>query len=93
MNFINLLIMNIVWTSVTFGYYLIAYYLKYIPGDLYTNVILSSLAEVLACLGSGWVTQKVGVKTNMIISFALAGIFGYSLTFFTDDTQSNSNDD
>lgn len=85
-NMVNLLIMNIAWSSVTFGYYLIGYYLKYIPGDIYTNVMLSSLAEVLACFFSGVVSSKYGIKATMILSFAMATVFGYALSFFTEES-------
>lgn len=44
----NLIIMNIAWSSTSFGYYLISYYLKYIPGDIYTNIILASLADMFS---------------------------------------------
>lgn len=38
---INMIIMNLAWSASSFGYYMVGFYLKYVPGDLYTNVIVS----------------------------------------------------
>jgi len=36
------------WLSVAFGYYLINFEIKYMPGNLYVNVLMSTSAEVFA---------------------------------------------
>ncbi len=71
--------MNVAWSSVSFGYYLISYYLKYIPGDLYTNVILSSIAEMASAFSSGWISKKIGNKNTLIISYMTSCIFSLIL--------------
>jgi hypothetical protein len=56
----NLVIMNVAWSSTSFGYYLISYYLKYLPGDIFANVIWASLAEILSSFFSAHFSQKLG---------------------------------
>ncbi len=52
----NLIVMNVAWSSTSFGYYLISYYLKYIPGDIYTTIILASLSEVFSSFFSAYLS-------------------------------------
>ena len=44
----NLTIAMILWLAVAFGYYLINFEIKYIPGNLYVNVIMATTAEAFA---------------------------------------------
>jgi len=48
--------MNVAWSSTSFGYYLISYYLKYIPGDIYTTITLASLAESFSSFFSAYLS-------------------------------------
>lgn len=68
----NLLCCIIIWTSGSFNYYLIAYQLKYIQGDLYINTIVSSTSEVCAFIFSGVLINKYGIKKTLIGSNLLA---------------------
>ena len=36
------------WIYAAFNYYLIGYYVKYFPGDVFTNFLMMTAAEVLA---------------------------------------------
>lgn len=80
-HFANLVIMNVAWSSTSFGFYLISYYLKYIPGDIFTNVILSALADCLSSFFSGYFTTKVGTQKTLIVSFFISGVFSLLLVF------------
>ena len=64
--------MMIVWVSGSFNYFLISYQLKYIEGNMYINGIVSSLSEVTAFISAGVLTQKVGIKTTLVISYLIA---------------------
>jgi Na+/melibiose symporter-like transporter len=77
----NLVIMNVVWSSTSFGFYLISYYMKYIPGDIYTNVIMSSLADCGSSFISAWLGTKLGHKKALAVSFILSGILSLGLIF------------
>jgi len=74
--------MTIFWTSSSFNYYIMTFYLKYIPGNVFVNTSLSCIAEVCAYVGSGIVMNIFGVKLSFIISFVLAAIGGIFLVIF-----------
>ncbi len=74
--------MTIFWTSSSFNYYIMTFYLKYIPGNVYTNTSLSCIAEVIAYVGSGIVMDIFGVKLSFMISFILAATGGILLVIF-----------
>jgi hypothetical protein len=61
-----------VWISASFGYYLIAYQLKYIRGDLYINYIISSISEIFAYLTSGIFIKFFGIKNTLLVSYIIS---------------------
>lgn len=69
---VNLVVMTMVWLSGSFNYYLISYQLKYLPGDLYINGVVSSLSEILANVTSGFSLYAFGIRNALVISFILA---------------------
>jgi len=78
----NLVLMATFWTISSFNYYIITFYLKYIPGNIYINTSLSCTAEVCAQISSGFVMNKFGVKLSFIIAFILAATGGLFLVIF-----------
>ena len=74
--------MTIFWTTSSLNYYLMIFYLKYIPGNIYVNTTLSCVADLLGYTGSGIVMDKFGVKLSFIISFLLASVGGLFLVIF-----------
>lgn len=77
--------MNIAWCASAFTTFMIGFYIKYIPGDIYTNVIISSLSESTACLVSGVFGVLIGTKWSLSISFLIGGIFGVMLCFIPEE--------
>jgi hypothetical protein len=45
--------MSILWAVTALNYYEIAYYMKYVPGNLYINTSASTVAELAAYFCSG----------------------------------------
>lgn len=78
----NLMLMTVFWTVSSFNYYIMTFYLKYIPGSVYLNTSLSCIAEIIAYLCSGLVMGFFGVKLSFIISFILAAAGGIFLVIF-----------
>jgi hypothetical protein len=37
-----------IWVYSAFNYYLIGYYVKYFPGDVFVNFLMMTVAEVIA---------------------------------------------
>lgn len=54
----------------SFSYYLINFYLRYLPGDIYTNYMVSSVSEAFSYLGA------------MLVVLVVTPRMGYALSFF-----------
>lgn len=78
---VNLIVMNIAWSAAFFSYYMLGFYVKYIPGDVFTNVVLSSVAEGSACCLAGLIANMIGTKITLLCAFMTAGTFGMALIF------------
>jgi hypothetical protein len=44
----SLIAVSALWIYAAFNYYLIGYYVKYFPGDVFTNFLMMTAAEILA---------------------------------------------
>ena len=66
--------MNFCWASVSFAYYLIGYYMKYLPGDIFTNVIYGGLSELVSSLLAVYIAEKYSSKFSLSIFYYQAGI-------------------
>lgn len=75
-----MIVMNIVWSAASFTYYMVGFYIKYIPGDIYTNVIVAGIAEATITMASGFIANRIGTKLTLVSSFAIGGVFGVALT-------------
>jgi hypothetical protein len=51
--FLNLIIMILMWVTVGFSFYMVKFQLKYLPGNIYTNSVSSSGAEIGGIIGAG----------------------------------------
>ena len=81
----NLMLATYLWITVSFNYYLISFYMKYINGSIYLNNFLSALADFLGNLSAGFVITKAGMKRSIFGYYALTGIFGFGLIFTQDN--------
>jgi hypothetical protein len=50
----NLLVMNVAWSAASFSFYMVNYYLKYLPGDMFSNVIIAGVSEAIINIISGF---------------------------------------
>ena len=73
--------MNIAWSAASFCYYMIGFYLKYIPGDVFTNIMVASLSEFFSCIISGMMAHKIGLTRSLGISFTLGLVAAIPLVF------------
>lgn len=83
----NLIGMVMVWTSASFGYYLLAVQLKYIQGDFYINNITASATEIGANIISGVVFKFLGLNATFAMSYLLALAGMMSLIFSKTQSQ------
>ena len=78
----NLIIAISSWLAAAFGYYLIGFEIKYLPGSLYMNVVMSSIAEATGKYLGNIQIKRVGIRQAFINSFSLA-ILGAFLIIIT----------
>ena len=74
--------MCVLWTSSSFDYYLITFFLKYIPGNIFVNTAIASFAEVTAYVISGYLMKLMGIKVSYFIGFVVAASGGLCMIFF-----------
>ena len=77
------------WANQSFSFYMIIYYLKYLPGDIYKNSFASGGADVVSGLVAGFLYSKIGLKNSFstLLSLSIAGgliiiLMGDSATFW-----------
>ena len=76
--------MSTFWTASSFNYYLITFFLKYIPGNIYTNTAVSTFAEIIANLVSGWLVSYLGLRISYITAFAIATAGGVCMILLSN---------
>jgi len=81
---LNLVLMIILWTVTSFDYYLITFYMNYIPGNLYINTSISTISELIAYGFSGFFYNAFGGKKAFVLSFALSALGGFLIAFLPD---------
>lgn len=77
--------MVIVWVSSSFTFYLFNFFIKYMPGDIYFNSIVSGLSAGAMLLQS-LLQPRFGAKGSMVLSFTLTTISSLLLCFFDKHT-------
>ena len=83
---INFISVTFAWITSVYAYYLISFYVKYIPGDMYTNVIVASLSEVVSCLISGVISSYLGSKRTLGLSFVMGSVFSIGFIIVPSDS-------
>ena len=76
-----LVLFSIFWTGSSFNYYVITFYMKYIPGNIFANTAVSCASEIVANICSGFIVRIIGIKLAFVVSFLVAAIGGILLTF------------
>lgn len=66
----NLIIMIFQWSCTSLSYYTLSFLVKYMPGDIYENIITLGFSEMVATFVSGIIYSKFGI----IKSFSIAHI-------------------
>ena len=71
--------MVISWFVSCYGYYLMNFYLKYIPGNVYWNSCIAAIAQLLGVASAGAICEIYGPRKTIVATFSTASVFGYSL--------------
>ena len=78
----NLIIIVISWSASSFCFYILGFYIKYIPGDIFINIIVTCVADALSSIGAGVIAQSIGTQRTLFGAYALAAIGGVLLIIF-----------
>ncbi|CDW91268.1 organic cation [Stylonychia lemnae] len=82
----NLTILCGCWLASTFSYYMILFYMKYLPGNIYSNTIFCSTADAAGYFFTGVLFQYVGGRISLMVSLGLAAISSFCIVQLSDYT-------
>ena len=78
---INLLVAISLFSFISFNYYLIDFYLKYIGGNIFVNTFISLISECVGNFMVGYMHRWTGTKLSLIISYTTSFVAGAPLLF------------
>jgi hypothetical protein len=81
-NFNNLLCMIYIWIASSFGLYLITFQMKYLPGNIYVNTLVSSIVDIPISIIAGVVYYKYGVRVTLPIFYVISTFGAILLIMF-----------
>ena len=73
-NLANLLIFIYLFCGVSFSYYLLNFYMKYIPGNVYVNTIVASIAEAVSHFITLCLFKLLGARNSIITVNVVTGV-------------------
>lgn len=76
---INLILFIFLWSVSSFNYYLITFYMKYVPGSIYVNTTAAALSENISYVVSGLLLNRIGIKLSFVFALIIAVIGGFLL--------------
>lgn len=71
LNLTNLLAFVYIFSTTSFDFYLINFYMKYIPGNIFVNTIVSSASSSISGFVSGLIVLKLGSQNGICFAFGL----------------------
>lgn len=78
--------MTVVLVCTSFNYFLIAFELKYIPGNIYLNSIIASTCEMIFIICSLHILNLIGIKRSIIMGFFISICGGIPLILIKGET-------
>ena len=78
---LNLVFSNVIWCSIMFNYYVIAFYIKYFPGNIFQNTLAFVFSDLFSYVLSGTILKKTNMKTTLILAQSIS-IVGSLLYLF-----------
>lgn len=73
------------FTLVSFDFYMIGFYLKYVGGSIYLNAMMATLSENLGNFGAVILQKSFGTRCSYVTLFFWAMLFGIPLIFFDQE--------
>lgn len=63
------------WIAASFNLYMISFYMKYIPGNIFVTTLTSSLGDIPLSIGGGFLYYFKGIRIAMTV-FLICSIAG-----------------
>ena len=60
------------WVAIAFGSYLLSFEIKYLPGNLYMNVVMSTVADLISTFFATAQYERLGLKKSFYIGLLLS---------------------
>lgn len=79
---INLVVMTYQWSAVSFCYYMIAYQMNDLPGNIYNNALASSASEFLAYILGGVLYKALNIKKSFILLYSISVVGSLLILFY-----------
>jgi hypothetical protein len=73
----NLLASCMLWLMSAFNFYLITFYLKYFPGNIFQSSMVFAISDMVAFFLSGTILKYVKVGRALRLSFAVSWVGGF----------------
>lgn len=83
--FINFVAVLICFGVVSFNYYMIGFYMKYVGGNIFINTIASTVSECIGNFAAALLQKYIGTRRSFVVCFGLALAFAAPL-IFTNNT-------
>ena len=72
----NLIFMGLMWINVQMSYWIMSFEMKYLAGNIYDNLITSSVADIIGTFVSLILYEKFGMKQSFLICLSLSILGG-----------------
>ena len=74
--------MSLCWVTALFNFYMIAFLLKNLPGNIYLNGLAASIAEIFSFVVSGFMYKHKGLKLSLIFFFGISALGGLGMLVY-----------
>lgn len=78
----NMFFAAFIWCALIVNYYIVAFYLKYFPGNIFQNSFTMAFSDIVSYMISGLVLKTLGLTRSVIISLATAALGSVLYLFF-----------
>ena len=79
----------LIWLLSSFNFYLITFYLKSFPGNVYINSACFATADMVAFLSSGIILSKTTIRQGLTFSYSLSCIASFTYLFMYRKADTN----
>ena len=71
---INLLVLCVCWMVTSFGFYMLAYVLKYLNGNIFLNAYSVSAGEIIGKLSTIPLLRCISIKRVFLVAFGMSSV-------------------